>query len=116
LGESGVGGRFMNDENKKCKILDKIEEIGVDYCNEYLLTSQYWDTSKLEESWWEALKFFLLHTFVRGRSNKLSLDYYHLTICEIEKYFQPESNLNADRFKAINLWRDNQVVRQGTVK
>lgn len=104
----------MNDENKKCKILDKIEKFGENYCNEYLLSSQYWDANKLEESWWEALKFFLRHTFVRGRSNKLSLDYYHFTICVLEKYFQlkkSESTFNFDQFKVMNIFYDIKKLK-----
>lgn len=78
----------MGNYDKTCKILDSIERFSDNYCDEYFLCSEYWDTEKLEESWWKALKFFLRHSFVRRRSNKLSLEYYNFAICILEKYLQ----------------------------
>lgn len=71
--------------------LKNIEQLGKEYCERYL---KNWCTANLENNWWEALKFFFSHSFMRGRRDKLSNEYYHFTIKALEKYFNPIQDLN----------------------
>ena len=58
------------------RIFNNIERLGEKYCEKYL---SCWKTSVLEKNWWEALKFFFSHSFMRGRRDKLSNEYYFFT-------------------------------------
>lgn len=71
--------------------LKNIEQLGEEYCERYL---KDWCTANLENNWWEALKFFFGRSFMRGRRDKLSNEYYHFTIKALEKYFNPIQDLN----------------------
>jgi len=66
------------------KIIKNIEHFGERYCKKYLNT---WDKEKLKSDWWEALKFFFSHSFMRGRPDELSNGYYCFTIRILEDYF-----------------------------
>jgi len=58
------------------RIFKNIERLGEKYCERYL---SCWKTPVLERNWWEALKFFFSHSFMRGRRDKLSNEYYFFT-------------------------------------
>jgi len=58
-------------------ILKNLEYLGQKYCQRYL---SEWDPEILEKNWWEGLKFFLIHSFMRGRKDELSNAYYYFTI------------------------------------
>ena len=66
------------------KILKNIEKLGERYYKEEL---GRWDRGKLQTDWWEALKYFLNHSFMRGRRDELSCEYYCFTIKVLEDYF-----------------------------
>jgi len=65
------------------KIIKNIEHFGERYCKKYLDL----DKEKLKSDWWEALKFFFSHSFMRGRRDELSNEYYYFTIRILEDYF-----------------------------
>lgn len=75
-------------------LIKNIERLGERYCRRYL---DSWNNKRLQDNWWEALKFFFSHSFMRGRRDKLSNEYYYFTIRTLESYF-PISNQNMDRF------------------
>ncbi len=61
-----------------------IELLGERYCRKYL---DFWNKERLQNNWWEALKFFFSHSFMRGRRDELSNEYYYFTIRTLEDYF-----------------------------
>lgn len=71
----------MKDNNK---IMKNIERLGEKYCKKYL---DRWDEEKLKNNWWYALKFFFSHSFMRGRRDELSTEYYYFTVRIFEDYF-----------------------------
>jgi len=68
------------------KIIKNIELLGERYCQEYLYNKKC-NKQKLEKDWWEALKFFFSHSFMRGRKDKLSNEYYCFTVEVLKKAF-----------------------------
>ena len=74
-------------------LLKNIERLGERYCRKYL---DSWNNKRLEGDWWEALKFFFSHSFMRGRRDELSTEYYYFTIRTLESYFS-FSNQSLDR-------------------
>lgn len=64
------------------KVLKNIESLGDEYYNTYLTR---W--KDMDKDYWEALKFFFSHSFMRGRKDKLSNEYYSFTIQALEDYF-----------------------------
>ena len=75
------------------KTIRNIEWLGERYCRRYL---DSWNNKRLQDNWWEALKFFFSHSFMRGRRDELSNEYYYFTIRTLEDYFSI-SNQNLDR-------------------
>ena len=75
-------------------LIKNIERLGERYCRRYL---DYWNNKRLQDDWWEALKFFFNHSFPRGRRDELSNEYYYFTIRALESYFS-FSNQKMDRF------------------
>ncbi len=65
-------------------VMKNIERFGERYCKKYLFR---WNKERLENNWWEALKFFFSHSFPRGRPDRLSMEYYSFTIKALEDYF-----------------------------
>jgi len=68
----------------KREMIRTIESFGERYYDRYLLR---WDKNVLETNWWEALKFFLSHSFMRGRRDELSNEYYHFTLDVLKRRF-----------------------------
>lgn len=64
--------------------LKNVEKFGKKYCHTYL---QY-DISELETNWWLSLKYVLYRSFLRGRNDKLSNEYYTFTVKVLEKIFK----------------------------
>jgi len=62
-----------------------IERLGTKYYQDNLAD---WSNEKLENNWWESLKFFFEHSFMRGRRDELSLEYYYFTIEALKDYFK----------------------------
>lgn len=61
-------------------LLTNIEHLGRVYCTRYL----DWNREVLEADWFEALKFFLVHSFMRGRRDELSVEFYFFAIDRIQ--------------------------------
>ena len=72
---------MKSDDN----LMKNIEQLGERYCRKYL---DSWDKEKLQNNWWEALKFFFSHSFMRGRRDELSNEYYYFTIETLEGHFR----------------------------
>ncbi|EKQ50755.1 MAG: hypothetical protein B655_2270 [Methanobacterium sp. Maddingley MBC34] len=67
----------------KTNVFKNIEKLGLTYSNEFLVPL---DKQSLSTNWWEALKFFFDHSFARGRSDELSIQYINFTIEALEEY------------------------------
>ncbi len=76
----------MCDENR---LMRNIEKLGGRYCKEILLKN--WKKERLESDWWEALKFFFGHSFMRGRRDELSNEYCCFTVEVLKEYFSISS-------------------------
>ena len=74
----------MKNKSEDYKLTKNIEKCGDYYYEEHLSS---WDKEKLERNWWEALKFFFSHSFMRGRRDKLSNEYNYFTRSALETYF-----------------------------
>ncbi len=77
----------MNEQ----EIIRKIESYGDDYCRDYL---EEWDDEVLSTNWWEALKFFFAHSFMRGRQDTLSNEYYYFAVSILKDYFSINGDLD----------------------
>ncbi len=67
-------------------ILKNIEKFGMAYCDKYL--KKIWDKDKLSQNSWYALKFFFSHSFMRGRKDELSNEYYYFTVESLKNFFK----------------------------
>lgn len=67
------------------KVLKNLENLGERYYKENL---NFFGRKKLSTDWWEALKFFFSHTFMRGRNDELSGKYLKHTLSELEYFFE----------------------------
>lgn len=97
----------MNDNRK---IIKNIERLGERYCKEYL---DIWDKDKLENDWWYALNFFFSHSFMRGRRDELSNEYYQFTISALEDYFSIKSfalDISFKKLKNHKKFFDKEVI------
>jgi len=85
-------------------LLNNIIKLGDLYCDGEEFLGQ-WKGKDLENDWWEALKFFLNHSFMKGRRDSLSLDYYYFT-CEVieEKY-----GIKEDKEAAYSKIREDSI-------
>lgn len=91
------------------KLMKNIEKLGERYSNKYLDT----DIGSLKNNWWEALKFFFNHSFMRGRRDELSNEYCYLTISRLEDYFSiTKGGLNGsyERLKENKKYFDKDQV------
>lgn len=92
------------------RIMRNIEQLGERYCEKYL---NPWDKGRLQNNWWEALKFFLNHSFMRGRQDKLSNEYYYFTIRTLEDSFTiTNGNLDSsyERLKEQTKYFDKECI------
>jgi hypothetical protein len=61
-------------------LLKNIEHLGRIYCVRYL----DWDRDKLESDWFTALSFFFGNSFMRGRRDEMSNEYYCFTLNRLQ--------------------------------
>jgi len=80
------------------KLMKNIEQLGERYCIEHL---SRWDKSQLKDDWWEALKFFFYHSFMRGRRDKLSNEYCSFTITVLQEYFSIDPKTLDDSYRSF---------------
>ncbi len=66
------------------RIIKNVERLGERYRRKYL---GLYNKEKLQNNWWDALKFFFKHSFMRGRRDELSNEYCSFTIKTLEDYF-----------------------------
>ena len=82
-------------------IIEKIENFGEIYCKKYLFGC--WNKETLKNNWWEALRFFFSHSFMRGRRDKLSNEYYYFTIDVLKDYFSiSDSEIDSSYKRLMN--------------
>jgi len=84
------------------EIIQKIEYLGDEYCRIHL---SYWDAELLQNKWWEALKFFFGHAFMRGRRDELSQEYYCFATATLEEYFSVKDNIPVDSYNRLQEMR-----------
>lgn len=72
-------------EKDEKDILKKIEALGDEYQRKFL---DKWKNKNLKDNYWEALKFFFYHSFMRGRKDELSIEYYCFTIKVLQERLQ----------------------------
>lgn len=75
----------MNDFSK---FISKMEELGELYYSD-LLEGVY-DINKLDQDWWEGLKFFFGHTFFRGRRDELSNEFFFFAVSTLKEHLNLE--------------------------
>lgn len=81
-------------KTQKNIIFQNIERLGEKYIKKVIF--KQFSRRDLENSWWEGLKFFFSHSFMRGRRDKLSNEYFIFTINVLENlFFDPDKDLNA---------------------
>ncbi len=69
--------------DSQATLMSNLEVLGQRYCHNYL---DCWQRTALENDWWQALQFFLSHSFMRGRRDELSTEYYRFTIEALGAY------------------------------
>ena len=87
-----------------------IEQLGERYCRKYL---DPLDKEKLQDNWWEALKFFFDRSFMRGRRDKLSNEYYYFTFKTLEEPFsitKGNPNSSYERLKGQREYFDKESI------
>jgi len=79
-----VEGMEISLKNNIESMLKNIEFFGDKYCEKYL-SDWNKDLSLLENNWWEGLKFFFRHSFMRGRRDELSDEFCEFTLTIIKE-------------------------------
>jgi hypothetical protein len=95
--------------NKKI-LSQNLESLGRKYEREHL---SIWKSSNLESDCWQALKFFFSHSFMRGRRDELSLEYYEFTIKVLTYYFDSIISDFPDKLKSA---KDKNLFRTDCIK
>jgi len=80
------------------KLMKNIEQLGERYCKKHL---SRWDKSQLKDNWWEALKFFFYHSFMRGRRDKLSNEYCSFATTVLQEYFSIGSEVLDESYERL---------------
>jgi len=83
--------------------MKNIERLGERYVEEYL---GRWKKEEIQDNWWKALKFFFSHSFMRGRRDELSNEYYHFTIKALEDYFTPTTENLEESYARLKKQKD----------
>jgi len=78
--------------------MKNIEQLGEKYCRKYL---DRWDKNQLESNWWQALNLFFSHSFMRGRRDELSNEYYYFTITVLQEHFLISSETLSDSYERL---------------
>ena len=91
-----------------------LEFLGRQYESEHLAI---WKGINLNLNPWEALKFFFSHSFMRGRRDELSVEYYEFTIKVLSDYFENISDNNSDNlFKQFKITKDKNLFNTNRIK
>lgn len=99
-------------------LFKNIEVLGDKYIQKILFK---FDKQKLECDWWEALKFFFWHSFMRGRRDELSGRYEKYAIDRINKYFNIASDV-ANGYSKVALnenrkyYKDADKIKKMSIK
>jgi len=99
---------------KKIILAENLETLGEKYESEHL---SIWKKNQLQTDSWFALKFFFYHSFMRGRRDKLSVEYYTFTVSVLKKYFDT-NNLASELKKAndFNLFNTDNIRKLKKIK
>lgn len=86
-----------------------LSKFGKKYKKEIL---SQWDKDKPDENWWNALKFFFTHAFMRGRRDELSNEYYWFAIDCLESFLDlnSSSQLNASALFNNRAYYDKSII------
>ena len=100
---------------KKDIILAKnLEILGKRYKSKHLTI---WEKSELETKSWQALKFFFSHSFMRGRRDELSVEYYEFTIKVLLDYFKTDDIENSNTlFEELTISKNNDLFNADSIK
>lgn len=100
---------------KKDTILIKnLEIFGERYKSEHLTI---WEKSKLETKSWQALKFFFSHSFMRGRRDELSVEYYEFTIKVLLDYFNTNNIEDSSTFfETLTISKNHDLFNTDSIK
>lgn len=106
--------------------MNNIQFFGEKYFEKYL---NPWFDQNIQNDWWVALKFFFSHSFMRGRRDKLSNEYYSFTIEVLKEYFNilnenldnaykylQKNDRHFDKECIINFKRDRNIVKRNSIK
>ncbi len=89
--------------------LEKIEELGQSYYDKYLINLS---DDALSKNWWKALKFFFSHSFMRGRRDQLSHEYYTFTIKVLEEYFNLDRDVDFRNLESKRHIFGSDIIKQ----
>jgi len=93
----------MNSTNRKMR---NIEQLGNTYISKNL-DKWWWPREKLESNWWEALKFFFSHSFMRGRRDELSNEYYHFAVDCLGSCFSVDTGSPDESYERLKEQREH---------
>ena len=98
----------MNDSRLTSVVLGNLEWLGGQYCAEYL---RCFDLNRLRANWWAGLYFVLSRSFMRGRSDDLSMRYFNHAFCIMARQFAiDETELDGALSRLIN--RSDEFSRE----
>lgn len=83
-------------------IIKNLEAFGDRYCCRYL---DLW-RDDIAENWWTAFRFFYNHTFMRGRKDQLSEEYFRHAMDVLKEYFCLQDNPGEEDFLKLVRHRD----------
>lgn len=99
---------------KDTNLTENLERLGERYKNKYLTI---WDKNKLETKPWHALKFFFSHSFMRGRRDKLSVEYYEFTIKVLFDFFKTTHVENSKTlFEELTISKKNNLFNTNSIR
>ena len=100
---------------KEDKILtENLETLGKRYERKYLIN---WEKDRLETKTWQALKFFFSHSFMRGRRDELSAEYYEFTINVLFNYFNTNAIENSNvLFEKLTILKNKNLFNTDNIK
>lgn len=84
--------------NNNFLVFKNLEFFGEKYRERYLNNPR---PETLMNNWWEALKFFFMRSFVRGRADKLSLLYYSFVERTLQELFSISNSNLEDSFNDL---------------
>lgn len=95
-------------------ISQNLEFLGRQYESEHLAI---WKDINLNLNSWQALKFFFSHSFMRGRRDELSVEYYEFTIKVLSDYFDTVNIKNSNiLFKQLKIAKNKSLLNTDSIK